>query len=114
MSIMRHIQRLQFIDFLIKKRATGDLNTFAKKNRLSKSGLSIVLQEMKEMGFPIKYDRQSNCYYYEEDGEMVHCLFVKKGQILTKEAAQGILGGDSNINNLCFSKVRIFEVCQKS
>jgi hypothetical protein len=111
MSIIRQFKRLRFIDFLIQKRATGDLGTFAKKNRLSKSGLSIVLQEMKEMGFPIKYDRNSNSYYYEEDIQMVQCLFIRKGEILTREEAQNIMAESNSITNLCFSKVRIFEVC---
>jgi DNA-binding IclR family transcriptional regulator len=114
MSIIRHIKRLRFLDFLIQKRATGDLENFAKKARLSKSGLSVVLQEMKEMGFPIKYDRQSNSYYYEEEVEMVQCLFIRKGDVLSREEAQSILADSNEITNLCFSKVRIFEVCDKS
>ena len=113
MSILRHFKRLRFIDFLIQKRATGDLETFAKKNRLSKSGLSIVLQEMKEMGFPIKYDRNSNSYYYEEDVEMVQCLFTRKGQVLSREEVQNIMADSNAASNLCFSKVKIFEVCDK-
>jgi hypothetical protein len=110
MSILRHIKRLQFIDFLIKKRATGDLETFAKKNRLSKRGLTVVIQQMKEMGFPIKYDRSRNTYYYEEEGEMVKCLFIKKGEVLSREEVAKITCGDAN--DLCFSKTAIFELCE--
>lgn len=114
MSIIRHIKRLRFLDFLIQKRATGDLETFAKKARLSKSGLSIVLLEMKEMGFPIKFDRQSKNYYYEEDVEMVQCLFIRKGDVLSREEAQSILADSNATTNLCFSKVQVFEVCDNS
>jgi hypothetical protein len=45
---------------MTKRKATGDLTTFAKRNRLSKSALAEVIAEMKELGFPIKYDRKTN------------------------------------------------------
>lgn len=109
MAILRQIRRLQFIDFIIKRKSTGNLDTFSKKNGLSKRGLTNILQEMKEMGFPIKYSRQFNSYYYAEDGEMVKCLFIKEGQILTRDETRKIIGGDTS--SLCFSKVKIFKVC---
>lgn len=109
MSILRQFKRLQYIDLLIKKRATGSLETFAEKNHLSKSGLAAIINEMKEMGFPIKFSREFNSYYYEENGEMVKCLFVQAGQILSREEMSAINNTDPS--NLCFSKVAVFEVC---
>lgn len=110
MSIIRQIQRMKFIDLLVRKRATGNLETFAQKNRLSKRGLTDILQEMKDIGFPIKYSRRLNSYYYEEDGEMVKCLFLKKGDIISPEQAKYLKGGD--VDNLCFSRTRVFEICE--
>jgi hypothetical protein len=109
MSILRQIKRLKFIDFLVRKKATGSLQTFAKKNSLSKRGLTNIIEEMREMGFPIKFSRQLNSYYYEEDGEMVQYLFIKKGQILSREELSHLVGNGTN--NLCFSKTNVFEVC---
>lgn len=109
MGVIRHIKRLQYIDYMIRRKATGNLETFAQKNRLSKRGLANILQEMREMGFPVRYSRQTNCYYYEEEGEMVKCLFIKHGEILSRDEAAGI---GSQANNLCFSKVTIFEICE--
>lgn len=80
MGILRQIKRLQYIDYVIKRKATGSLATFSEKNRLSKRGLATVLQEMKEMGFPVKYSRQLNSYYYEEEGEISKCLSVRQGE----------------------------------
>jgi len=54
MGILRQIKRLQYIDYIIRRKATGNLETFSEKNRLSKRGLSAILQEMREMGFPGK------------------------------------------------------------
>lgn len=111
MSILKQFKRLQFIDFIIKKKATGTPETFAQKNNLSKRGLAVILAEMKEMGFPVKYSKALNSYYYEEDGEMVKCLFIKAGQVLSRKELSEIKSGDAK--NLCFSKVTVFEVCNK-
>ncbi|MFT3749899.1 MAG: hypothetical protein QM768_16365 [Agriterribacter sp.] len=111
MGILRQIKRLQYIDYVIRRRATGNLETFAEKNRLSKRGLAAILQEMKEMGFPVKYSRKLSSYYYEEEGEMVKCLFVKHGEVLSREEIAGI---GNRAENLCFSKVAVFEICENS
>jgi len=42
---MRYLKRLEFIDFLTRKKATGNLEVFAAKNRLSKNGLHNVLKD---------------------------------------------------------------------
>ena len=64
---------MQYIDFIVKKKATGNPTIFAEKSGLSKSGLAAILSEMREMGFPIKYSKELNSYYYEEDGKMPVC-----------------------------------------
>lgn len=92
---------------MIKRKATGDLEDFARKNGLSKRTMTDVLTEMKELGFPIKYDRIRKTYYYEEIGEMVKYLFVKEGQTSGEQAA--VIGQD---DNLCFSEITVFELCR--
>ncbi len=108
MALLKHIRRLKYIDYMIKRKATGDLKHFADRNGLSKRAMTDVLSEMKELGFPIKFDRLRNTYYYHEDGAMVKNLFIKEGQILSKEQAAKI-GKD---NNLCFSEITVFELCK--
>jgi len=109
MALLKHIKRLRYIDFMIKKKATGDLATFARKNGLCKSAMAGVIQEMKELGFPIKFDRTKNSYYYEEDGEMVKALFIKNGRIMSKEEIAQI----GNTEDLCFSQITVFKICGK-
>lgn len=109
MALLKHIQRLKYIDYMIKRKATGDLETFAGKNGLCKRAMTDVLTEMKQLGFPIKYDRCRNTYYYDQAGEMVKSLFIKDGQILTKEQFANI----GNEDNLCFSEITVFTLCKK-
>jgi hypothetical protein len=110
MALLKHIRRLKYIDFMIKRKATGDLENFAGKNGLSKRAMTDVLTEMKELGFPIKYDRSRGTYYYDEAGEMVKNLFIKDGQILSKEQIASI----ANNQNLCFSEITVFELCKNN
>lgn len=112
MSLKQYLKRLEFIDFLTRRKATGNLEVFAAKNRLSKNGLLYVLREMKEMGFPIKYSRRLNSYYYEKDGQMVKSLFIENGQVLSREQLQMI--SNKEVTNICFSDSTIFELCDNS
>ncbi len=50
MGMKKYINRITFIDYLIKKKATGDLEAFARKNNVSARTLSDILKEMKELG----------------------------------------------------------------
>ena len=55
MSLVKYIARLQRMDSLIARRATGPPEEFANKMNLSRSTLFETLQEMKFMGVDIKY-----------------------------------------------------------
>ncbi len=77
MSILKYIDRLRYIDFLLRTKATGDSNSLAKKLNLSRSTTLEYLREMKELGFPIKYSFARKTYYYYEEGGMTNDLFNK-------------------------------------
>ena len=112
MSIYKYFLRLRYIDFLVRRKATGDYATFAKKNHLSKAGLSKVIKDMKEMGFPIKYDKNQRTYFYTKDGRMVEQLFFEESIILSRDDMKDV--GTADVDNLCFSETSIFEPCEKN
>jgi hypothetical protein len=111
MSVVKYFLRLQYIDFLISKKATGDKETFAKKNRLSKSGLANIIRDMKEMGFPITYDKNRRSYCYTKEGKMAQKLFIENEKILSRSDLRST--EISDVTNLCFSEISIFEPCKK-
>lgn len=108
MSIIRHIQRLKYIDLMVKKKSTGNLDVFSKKNRLSKRGLLNVIQDMKALGFPIKYSRKLGSYYYYKDGEMVKCLFT----LNDFNGSMYVNLTDEQVSELCYSPTSTFERCE--
>jgi hypothetical protein len=112
MSIQRYFKRLQYIDFLVSKKSTGSLENFAQKNHLSKSGLILLLNEMREMGFPISFSRKQNTYFYSKPGELVKSLFIENDQLLSREELSKL--SCENLDNLCYSDISIFEKCKNS
>lgn len=77
MAFLRYFRKIQLLDRLIKRKATGNQETFAHKAGMSRSLLNLYLSEMKEMGFPIVYSKERNTYFYQEEGNMVTSLFEK-------------------------------------
>lgn len=75
MSLCTYIERLKYVDYLLRTKATGNLSSLSKKLNLSRSHTVEFLNQMKAHGFPIKYCRKLGCYYYFEEGEMVKHLF---------------------------------------
>ena len=98
MSLLRHFRRLAFNDFLIRRKATDNLQTFAAKNRLSKRGMLNVLQDMKSLGYDIHYNRIQQTYYYgnEKDSKIkLNLANMSHAEILTREQLKKIVGGPS-------------------
>lgn len=54
------------MDDLIRRKATGTPEEFAKKLGICKSLLMLNLREIKKMGAPLKYDTNRSSYYYTE------------------------------------------------
>jgi Mn-dependent DtxR family transcriptional regulator len=77
MPIQKYIERIRYLDFLIRTKATGTVMQLAKKLDLSEPGTMKYIKEMKELGCPIKYCRKRNSYYYSEEGK-VHISFFDK------------------------------------
>jgi predicted transcriptional regulator len=67
MRIFEQKLRLEYFHELIKREATGDCDTFAKKLNLKKTQLYKLINEVKDYGADIKYDRLRETYYYAND-----------------------------------------------
>jgi uncharacterized protein YjiK len=109
MSLLKAIKRLEYANFLIRKKATGDLETFAAKMKLSKRAVKELVLQMRELGAAISYDRQRKTYYYAENGEFSIAKFMKYGEILTNEEAAKI----GKPEELCFSEKAVFVLCKE-
>jgi predicted DNA-binding transcriptional regulator YafY len=89
MAFLKYFNRLKHLDDLINRKATGSPDELAKKMNLSRSVLMEYLRDMKELGFPIKFSKHRNCYYYENDEK---CNDKLLGKILSKDELKKIKG----------------------
>ncbi|HTN37104.1 MAG TPA: hypothetical protein VL053_08510 [Arachidicoccus sp.] len=108
MSLIKTIKRLEYANFLIKKRATGNLDKFALKMKLSKRAVCNLIAEMREMGAVILYDRIKKTYYYGENGEMSISKFMLYGQVLTRDECAEM----GKPEEMCFSEKAVFILCK--
>ncbi|MBN9351096.1 MAG: hypothetical protein J0H55_10480 [Chitinophagaceae bacterium] len=99
MSQHTYLERLRYIDDLIRRKATGDLKALSKKLHLSKSYTLKFLKELRSEGIPIKYSRKDNSYYYKVDDDLGNLLFkndVRGGKSeLSRDEMRNITGGKS-------------------
>lgn len=66
MGILKYVNRLQRMDALIRRRATGTPEEFAERLGLCRSALMENIREMKELGAPISYCKHRQSYFYEK------------------------------------------------
>jgi len=65
MSLFDELFMLQRIDQLIRMQATGTPAQLASRLQVSERKLYRLLEQLKDQGFPIAYDKQKDSYYYE-------------------------------------------------
>ncbi len=66
MRLMEHFRLLERADGLIRRKATGRPEEFAARLNLTRSALYRRLDDLKSVGAPIKYCRNSKSFYYDE------------------------------------------------
>ena len=67
MSLTTYHERMQRIDDLINRKATGTPQELADKMELSKRMVFEYLSTMRSMGLSIRYCRLSQSYLYTDD-----------------------------------------------
>lgn len=79
MSIIKIIDRIRYIDYLIVKESTGNPEEFARRVGLSRSMLYENIDEMRALGAPIRYDRKRKTFFYYRPFEL-HIEFEDKSR----------------------------------
>ena len=74
MSILKQIERIKYIDELIRNKRANTPYEISKKTSLSERQIFSIIQLMKELGAPIKYCRKSKQYHYVEKVKFI-CKF---------------------------------------
>ena len=80
MKIFELKTRLEYFNELVEREKTGDCDAFAEKLNLKKSQLYELINEFRDYGADIKFDRERQTYYYANDFvvKIDICFEVKK------------------------------------
>jgi hypothetical protein len=71
MGIIKYVERLRTIDYLIKNSSTGNSQQFSRKLGISVSQLKDDIREMRELGATIEFCRHSNSYVYTGNCKLI-------------------------------------------
>ncbi len=74
MSLIKYVERIRRIDYLIHLKATGTPEEFARKLGIRRSTLFQSLQEMRDLGVDIKYSSVLKTYYYADNRRIIITL----------------------------------------
>jgi hypothetical protein len=76
------LEKIKYIDYLIRIRATGSPVELANKLKISLRSWHNLNQELKQLGAPIAYDKSARTYYYKENVKLrCEILWRKKEEI---------------------------------
>lgn len=90
------LDRLKRINEMIKLESTGNPKEFSKQLGLSESHLYRCLNEIKDMGAPVKYSKRKNSYYYSKPFEIKVSYSI---ELISNEECSQIYAGFC-LNNL--------------
>ncbi len=84
MSLYKFTSRLERMDQLISRAATGTPAEFAAKLNLKRSVLMDNLKEIKEMGAPIAYCKYRRTYYYTRPCRCIILSFKDSPELMAE------------------------------
>lgn len=70
MQALKFISRTRRLDSLIRRKSTGSPAQLAHRLGVSEATIYRYIQEMKDMGAPIRYCRERQSYRYECEYEL--------------------------------------------
>ncbi|MDR1593720.1 MAG: helix-turn-helix domain-containing protein [Prevotellaceae bacterium] len=91
MTLFATIDRILIIHGLIKKKTTGTPDEFAERLHLKRRQLQNILDEIRDYGAEIMYDRIRSTYYYANNFEIVIQIKVNP---LSEQEENDIFGGN--------------------
>lgn len=92
MNLFDDLFMLQRIDQLIRMQATGTPAQLASRLQVSERKVYRLLEQLKDQGFPIAYDKQKESYYYET------AVKIEFSVVVGEEKVVFIRGGEKKVD----------------
>jgi hypothetical protein len=96
MTIFKDLFLLQQVDYLIRIRATGTPEQLANRLGICKRNALRLIAQLRDVGFPVAYDKFRFTYYYTREVKIsfelivdnTHLLKIKGGKNIFEEIIQ--------------------------
>lgn len=99
MNFRKYIERIKYLDELIRKERTGTPEELASRLNISRSQLYNIIDELKAEGLAIDYTRKRGTFYYTTNHKLEIAFSMK---VVSEEENLKIFGG-----NIYFSPIFI-------
>jgi predicted DNA-binding transcriptional regulator YafY len=104
MNNLKQIEQLRKLHGMIKLENTGSPNTMAKKMHVSERQLYNLIDQLRTMDAPIRFNRRANTYFYTRDFELLVNISVKViqgNQVLQIYAGEKVKPISHSLQGLC-------------
>ena len=91
MKFAEQIERLQYLDKVIRKKKTGRPEVLARRLGVSRSQLYNLISYLNDIGMEVRFSRMQNSFYYNCPDKDLEIQFSIK--IITDQKAHTIYGG---------------------
>lgn len=91
MSFIKKLRKIEQVDGLIRRKATGTPKDLARRINVAESTVYEYIKLMRDMGAPIEFDRFRNTYYYTSTTQF------QVGFIIADEYIGKVQGGSRKI-----------------
>jgi predicted DNA-binding transcriptional regulator YafY len=98
MTAIKYINRLKYLDYLVRSHATGNPANLASKMGVSVRSTYDYINDLKELGAPVKWSVHEDSYVYAEEGKLELCFISETYGGMT------VIHKSFSENNLIFSE----------
>jgi hypothetical protein len=105
MNTMKYFNVMERMDQLIRLESTGDSFEFSEKLGVSRRQMYYYIEELKDLGLPLSYNRRARTYFYEKNCRLKIDVSVK--EMGASELTNYIGGFFSSKFILCISSAQI-------
>jgi len=90
MTILEQTEKIEYLNYLIKHKITGNAEELSSKLHVSKNTVHRLIETMRQLGCPIEYCKTQKTYYYTTEGGI--CLKFQQ-ESLDNNQLHKVLGG---------------------
>lgn len=94
MNTLKQIEQLKRLHKMIKRETTGSPRMVARKMHISERQLYNLVDQLRTLDAPIRFDRRSNTYFYTHDFDLLVNISI---QVIQNEKVNEIYAGAKNV-----------------